>query len=220
MDKLQFFDPSDDYSVIDRHLPHWLQAGTIAFLTFRTLDSMPESVMKRWFAERQALLVKHGIDPQSNWRSIVNALPVAQRFRIKWALTESWDSFLDECHGTCQLRDPAISKIVYESLLHFDDVRYAMTDFVIMPNHVHLLAAFASEEGMLEQCTSWKRYTAVRINRALRQSGDFWQVDGFDHLVRSEEHFQHYRQYIANNPEKCNLSGNEFRVYSKCNPTV
>ena len=36
---LQTFDPKADYSIIERKLPHWAQAGTICFLTWRTADS-------------------------------------------------------------------------------------------------------------------------------------------------------------------------------------
>jgi hypothetical protein len=42
-----------------------------------------------------------------------------------------------------------------------------------MPNHVHLLAAFANEEAMLSQCESWKHYTARAINRARLKPGEY-----------------------------------------------
>jgi type I restriction enzyme R subunit len=90
-----------------------------------------------------------------------------------------------------------------------------MTDFVVMPNHVHLLAAFANEDGMLTQCEGWKHYQAVQINRVLGTSGRFWQQDGFDHLVRSIEQFEALRRYIAGNPKKSRLQERQFRQYSK-----
>ncbi len=52
---------------------------------------------------------------------------------------------------------------------------------------------------MLEQFESWKHFTARSINRKLGNRGRFWQQDGFDHLVRSVEQFEHFRRYIANN---------------------
>jgi type I restriction enzyme R subunit len=90
-----------------------------------------------------------------------------------------------------------------------------MSDFVVMPNHVHLLAAFADEKGMLEQCDSWKHYTAREINRRLGRSGRLWQQDGFDHLVRSTRHYEAFRRYIADNPKKARLKSGEFVHYSK-----
>jgi type I restriction enzyme R subunit len=100
-------------------------------------------------------------------------------------------------------------------LLHFDGEHYLMTDFVVMPNHVHLLAAFVDEEGMLAQCDSWKHFTARRINQRLGTKGRVWQQDGFDRLVRSVPHFEAFRRYIAENPKKAGLSQGEFVHYSR-----
>ena len=90
-----------------------------------------------------------------------------------------------------------------------------LTDFVVMPNHVHLLAAFPDEGSMLNQCTSWKRFTARPINAAIGRRGEFWQVEQFDHLVRSLQQFEHYRRYIADNPGKAGLAMGQFRWFSK-----
>jgi type I restriction enzyme R subunit len=104
---------------------------------------------------------------------------------------------------------------VADSLLHFDGDRYDLTDFVIMPNHVHLLAAFPDEQAMLEQCDSWKQYTATKLNRALGRKGQFWQADGFDHLVRSLDQFARLRRYVANNPHQAKLSPTEYVHFAK-----
>lgn len=46
---------------------------------------------------------------------------------------------LDRGHGECLLRDSANRVIVETALRFFDGKRYALGDFVIMPNHVHVL---------------------------------------------------------------------------------
>jgi REP element-mobilizing transposase RayT len=181
MGEFRFFDADADFSIIERRLPHWQQAGTMCFITWRAGDSMPRPVMQRWIADRNALLQQHGIAPNPNWKDALSRLPRPVRQRLKWMLTERWDEYLDQGHGECVLQQPELSEIVANSLLHFDGERYELTDFVVMPNHVHLLAAFPSEDAMLQQCESWKRYTAVRVNRQLKQRGQFWQDDGFDH---------------------------------------
>ena len=121
---------------------------------------------------------------------------------------------LDECHGSCPLRRPELATLVGESLRSFDGTRYHLTDFVVMPNHVHLLVAFPDEAAMLVQCEGWKRFTAVRLNRLLGRSGRFWQVDGFNHLVRDETHFEKFRRYIADNPRQAGLKNGEYFWYS------
>jgi hypothetical protein len=43
----------------------------------------------------------------------------------------------------------------------------------------------------------------------------FWQLEHFDHLVRSAEQFEHYRRYIAENPQKAKLTEGMYRHFSK-----
>ena len=108
------------------------------------------------------------------------------------------------------LKRPELAKIVADSLLHFDGDRYRMGDFVIMPNHVHLLAAFATPEIMERQFDSWLHYTAFRINPLIGSKDRFWQQEPFDHLVRSPEQYDYLRNYIAQNPDKAGLKPGEF----------
>ncbi len=123
-----------------------------------------------------------------------------------------------------------------QSLRYFDGDRYVLTDAVVMPNHVHLLVALRDEDMLLQQCTSWKHFTAVKINTWLqerevpktsrgatgpresqgrRESGEFWQVEQFDHLVRSPEQFEHYRRYVRDNSRLAGLPEGVARYYSK-----
>jgi REP element-mobilizing transposase RayT len=214
--RIQVFDRNQEHSVVERCLPHWSQAGTIAFLTWRSWDSIPQHVLEAWLAERAAWLRRHGIDPASDdWRSRLAALGPAQLQAFQLHVSDRWNEQLDICHGACVLRRPDLSQIVVDSLLCFDGDRYELTDFVVMPNHVHLLAAFPDEDSMLRQCDSWKHFTATKINRILRRKGRFWQQDGFDHLVRSPDQFEHFRHYIAENPRRAQLDPTEFRHMSK-----
>jgi putative transposase len=212
---MQVFDPTQDYTVIERRLPHWSQAGTIAFITWRTWDSMPEKVVLQWQDERSAWLRKQGIDPTRNdWEDQLRGLDAKLVRELQRILSDRWNDHLDQCHGACDLRRPELAKVVAESLRHFDGDRYELTDFVVMPNHVHLLVVFPDEAAQLKQCESWKHYTAAKINKRLGRTGRFWQQDAFDHLVRSGEQFEYLRQYIMENPQKANLQPGEYQVYS------
>ncbi len=214
--RIQVFDPKQEYAVIERRLPHWSQAGTICFITWRTWDSIPESVLWAWLTQRDAWLAKHGIDPAApDWRRCLEALDWQQVLDYRQHIADRWNDHLDACHGACVLRRPELAEIVAGSLRHFDGDRYELTDFVVMPNHVHLLVAFPTEEAMLAQCESWKHYTAKRINRLLGRSGRFWQQDGFDHLVRSAEQFEALREYLASNPQRSRLQPREYIHESK-----
>ena len=214
---LEFFDPERETSRSQhRHLPHWSQAGTVAFITWRTWDSLPELAIREWIGRRNVWLANHGIDPRSaTVDSDIGGLGMADRTELQRVLSSRWGGLLDGCHGALPLRCPNIAAIVSTSLKYFDTMGYELFDFVVMPNHVHLLASFVSAEGMRAQCKSWKHYTSVLINRSLGRTGHFWADDSFDHLIRSEEQFWFIRNYIASNPSKARLSSGEFIWYSR-----
>jgi REP element-mobilizing transposase RayT len=213
----QFFDPEGDVLVtLRKKLPHWAQSGTLCLITWRTWDSLPAAVLQDWQRKRMTWLVNHGIDPaRDGWQAQVRSLPPDQQREFHQTISKRWEDSLDECHGSCVLGQPELSQIVADSLHHFDGERYLLTDFVVMPNHVHILAAFHDLASMLAQCDSWKHYTAGKINAQIGRRGRFWQVDDFDHLVRSLEQFERLRTYIAENPNRAKLRDGEFRHYAR-----
>ena len=204
---------------------------------------MPKDVLARWTQERDEFLRRNNLDPAGDWKQALSQLPPMKRGQIRWWLFNEWDRRLDDGAGECLLADPELSLIVMNSLQHFDGERCILTDAVVMPNHVHLLAGFPTEEAMLAQCTSWKHFTATAIRRKQRERmgreemqseaksvpsaerrdyssrvapptrqplryepKPFWQVEQFDHLVRSQEQFDYLRRYIAANPARANLA--------------
>jgi hypothetical protein len=177
---------------------------------------LPKALLDQWFADRHNWLFAHGIDAlSSDWNAQLDRLDKQLVGQFRELFWNRWHDELDECHGECLLRNPSLAGIVGNSLLHFDSQRYCLLDFVVMPNHVHLLATFPDEATMLKQCESWKHFTAARINRNLNRKGRFWQQDGFDHLVRTENQFNYLRQYIASNPARAHLSPGQYLQYSK-----
>jgi putative transposase len=155
MREIQVFDPEQSVEILERRLPHWSQAGTISFITWRTWDSIPAHVLKQWLLERETWLKQHGVNLKAiDWQKQFDQLPRALTTEFQQIVSDLWHEHLDECHGACILKQPAISRIVANSLLHFDGERYELTDFVIMPNHVHVLAAFSDEIAMVRQCDS------------------------------------------------------------------
>ena len=199
----ELFDPKAEMAIEERLRPHWSQTGAIVYITFRTIDSLPKEVLRRWEREKNDWMRIRGLI--GHWSDLLPNLSLADQRLFKQEFSNVREICLDECHGRCVLRQTQLSKIVADSLLHFDGVRYRMGDFVVMPNHVHLLASFATEEQMRKQCESWTHYTAFQIHRILREEGPFWQPEPFDHLVRSLEQYEYLRRYIADNPKKANL---------------
>jgi REP element-mobilizing transposase RayT len=212
----EFFDPTQEVYIHYRKLPHWEQAGATYFITWRTIDSIPESTLRRWRVERATWLRRQGIDPQAeNWREQMSLLASRARKEYHEHFTQVWMDCLDECHGACLLKRPELSQLVADALLHFDNEQYVVAEFVVMPNHVHVLVQFPDEGQCKRRCRAWKHYTARQINLHLGSSYRFWQVESFDHLVRSPEQFQHLQRYIAQNGPHARLEACAYRHYRR-----
>ncbi|MGB7624146.1 MAG: transposase [Terriglobia bacterium] len=118
---------------------------------------------------------------------------------------EKFQSYLDAGYGSCILADPEISIIVRDSLHHFDEVRYDLGWFVIMPNRVHALLKLREGYDLSRVLQGWKGYTPKEINRALRKVGTVWLDESFDHIVRSIESLRFFEEYIQQNPVRAGL---------------
>ncbi len=149
------FDPKAEFFVREHCRPHWSQAGAVVFLTFRTHDSIPREVLQRWEREKQTWLQLRGHGAAEHWSVVVPRLAEKERADFQKQFRRCREEFLDTCHGRCLLRRPELARIVADSLLHFDGQRYRMGDFIVMPNHAHLLAVFATADAMKAQCDSW-----------------------------------------------------------------
>ena len=114
------------------------------------------------------------------------------------------------------MRDNRVAEIVANALHHFDRARYSLAAWCVMPNHVHVViqpfAGLISTAGTPVSLTdlpdilhSWKSFTAKEANKLLRRSGEFWQAEYYDHLIRKEAEFRHAVRYVLNNPIKAGL---------------
>ncbi len=212
----ELFDPNAEWFVHEHIRPHWSRAGAVVFITFRTHDSIPRGVLKRWEREKHDWLGRRGYDVTKHWSVVLPTVAEKDRAEFRKHFGRCREEFLDTCQGRCLLRRPELARIVADSLLHFDGQRYRMGDFVVMPNHAHLLAAFGTADAMAAQCDSWLHYTASKINKAIGEKGKFWQQEPFDHLVRSLEQYEYLRRYIAANPQKAGLKPGEY-LYRRYN---
>lgn len=211
-----FFDPAAKTEVSQGNLPHWEQLNAFYFITWRTADSLPTAALDRWQIERDQWLRARGVDPSvDDWSRVFEMLPEADRQEFHQLFTVRWNALLDEGHGECVLRNPEMAGIVADSLRHFDSERYELEAFVVMPNHVHVLAGVSGRGEMKKHCRSWKNFTAMQINKAMGREGQFWQWESFDHLVRTPASLEKFRHYILKNPIKARLKEGEYRAWAK-----
>ena len=173
---------------------------------------MPAEVTRRWHAQRSDWLQRHGISIQNqDWREQLDQLGRALRREFHETFSRQYLKALDKGYGACVLRRQELRNIVVDTLQHFDGDRYHLGDFVVMPNHVHVIVCLVGETEIEAQCTSWKRFAAKHINRELKTKGRFWQEESFDHLIRSVDQFESIQRYIAENPQ--NLRPDEFYLH-------
>ena len=214
--EFRFFDPSAKTEITHGDLLHWEQMNAFYFITWRTADSIQQEALASWQSQREAWLWAHGIDPKlDTWQRDLEHLPEAEYREFYQLFTTKWHGLLDDCHGECVLRQPELSEIVEASLRHFDGERYSLEAFVVMPNHVHVLAGIPGRGAMQKLCRSWKNFTGMQINKTLGRNGQFWQWESFDHLVRSPASLEKFKAYIVNNPLKARLNPEEYRVLAK-----
>jgi REP element-mobilizing transposase RayT len=202
MTELRFFNPYAEIRHTANRLPHWQQDGAVYFVTFRLTDSVPLHLRSQLEEERGAWLK---VNP-APW-SLAVELEYHQRFS---GAIERW---LDASHGACLLRAPNCAHVVADTLRHFEGERVAMITFAVMPNHVHALFVQNPVWPLEKVLQSWKRFTTREINKQLGRSGNLWQRDYFDRLVRDEEHFANCVRYIRRNPEKARLTSHEFILW-------
>ena len=167
----ELFDREAELLIDEQIRPHWSQAGAIVFVTFRTKDSIPRDVVQRWERQKSEWLQRLGFPSGSAWRDVLPKLSNRDRHAFQRQFNRCREVCLDNCLGRCVLRRPELAQIVADSLMFFDEKRYRMGDFVIMPNHVHLLVAFKTAESMRVQFDSWLHFTACKINKRLGIEG-------------------------------------------------
>jgi REP element-mobilizing transposase RayT len=186
---VQYFDPDEEVANLCGNLPHWRQDGVTYFVTFRTADSLPQELLRQWICERESWMQANP-EPHSPQQK----KEYARRF------TATLHYWLDQGYGACALNRPELKALVEDALRHFDNQRYWLDEFVVMPNHVHVLVTPIPGDELSQILHSWKSFTANRINRIINASGAFWQKESFDHIVRSPDAMENFRRYIRANP--------------------
>jgi len=178
-------------------LPHWEQDNATYFITFRLADSLPQPVLDRIASERKSIL--------DLARQQSRSLTSGETEHLKRLSTIRIHGYLDAGAGSCSLRVTGIAKTIAETLALFDEKRYRLFVWCIMPNHVHVVVRVFPAHGLSEILHSWKSFTAKAANRMLGTRGEFWQKEYYDHLVRNQAEFQRCLKYVIENPSKAGL---------------
>jgi len=178
-------------------LPHWEKDNATYFVTFRLADSLPRTVLDRIASERASIMQLA--------RQQSRELTPSEQQHLKRLSSVRIEQYLDSGAGSCSLRLPEIAANMADTLLLFDEKRYRLFAWCVMPNHVHVVVRVFPTHQLAEVLHSWKSYTAKEGNRILRAHGAFWQREYYDHLLRDETEFERAVKYVVENPLKAGL---------------
>ena len=182
------------------YLPHCDFPGLVQFVTFRLADSMPALRRGEW---EHLLLIED--------------------LREKRGKLEE---YLDRGVGECHLRDSRIAKLCEDALRFFDNERYELLAWCVMPNHVHVLV-HVWQVPLWKMVAAWKKRVgaqALDLLRKERRSPDrldgvgsanepigrsalqsFWQREYWDTFMRDEDQERTAIRYIESNPVNAKL---------------
>ena len=98
------------------------------------------------------------------------------------------------------LAKPDVAKVVLNAAeFYHDTARWYVALMLLMPDHLHGLISFPTDEVMKSVVTDWKKYLA-------REHGIAWQRDFFDHRLRHDESCAEKADYIRENPVRAGLA--------------
>ncbi len=177
-------------------LPHWEKESGLYFITFHLADSLPRPVLEK-MTERHRIL-------EAAKRSGAHLLP-GQKVLVAEYSPAKIEEYFDSGMGACFLRDPRIGELVANALRLWDGKRYSLVAWCVMPNHVHVVCRLLPGRELAVVLRSWKSYTARMANRILGRSGDFWQREYYDRLIRDGDEFERAVRYVMSNPERAGL---------------
>jgi putative transposase len=139
--------------------------------------------------------------PFSDTAAMLGARKSLQHNPPVFVSAASW-FFITICcqqRGRNQLCLPyAAAQLLNDAAFYHQHRKWWLHTFLLMPDHLHMIAAFAPGQIMAEAIRNWKRLTA-------RQAGVVWQRNFFDHRLRSKDELQHKTDYIAQNPVRRGL---------------
>ena len=215
-----------DYKAFsERHRPHIHPAGATLFVTYRLAGSIPKAVVLSYSAKKEWLEYQLKRARKADSRASESE---AWRQRVEEFHREWFIKFEDILHkaesGPMWMKDEPVAAKVAENLQRLDGDAYRLEAYCIMSNHVHPVftpfvseaelqetfdekghSAFVSEHpGLSRIMHSLKGRSARECNLVLSRTGQFWEHESFDHVVRPGKLITTIR-YVLNNPVKAGL---------------
>lgn len=115
------------------------------------------------------------------------------------------------------LQTDRAAALFVDVLYHYrDEKKYLVHEFVVMPDHFHLLI---SPLVTLERAMQLiKGGFSFRAKREIRSWGEIWEASYLDRRVRDDDEYDRITRYIRENPVKAGLASSaEEYLFSSAN---
>jgi len=175
-----------------RNMPHIYVKDAVYNIVFRLHGTLPNKVLSDYILEKEKLFK-------------------AKKSKLLQGLyNDTIDAYLNNSKKLDYLANPEILTIVKESIHFYQEKSFKIICYSIMPNHVHLLINTMNFDfvPLGELLGSIKKYSARRANAILNMNGHFWQIENYDHVVRSRNELSAILIYNINNPVSAGLVSN------------
>ena len=176
-----------------RNLPHFYNQDAIYDISFRLVNTVPKSIFDKYFFEKECLIKKR------------------KHKEIDQLYKDYIEDFLDNSGNEKDwLFNEAICKEVISAIQFYNEKRYSVIAYCIMPNHVHLILntmnyTFHPIGDLLK---SIKQFSGKQANKILNRKGQFWHGESYDHIIKSRNELAERIDYLINNPVKAKLVSN------------
>jgi REP element-mobilizing transposase RayT len=182
------------------YLPHVKHEGASYFVTFRLADSLPREVLLTFEREKAGRLRRLNEFMQRGEAINDSETEIARDFNRKI------ERYLDRGAGACHLRRAEIADLVAGAMRHFNESRYLLLEWVVMPNHIHAIVWPMPNHLLGDILKSWKEFTSRQAREILALGkGPFWQRETYDHWIRNDVEKARISRYIRNNPVAARL---------------
>jgi putative transposase len=102
-------------------------------------------------------------------------------------------------------RQQSAAELMMDVLEHYrEQKRYSLHEFVIMPDHLHLLLTPAAEVSVERAVQLIKGGFSHRLGK--QKPGLIWQESFTSHRIRNEDDFEYHAEYIRMNPVRAGLA--------------
>jgi REP-associated tyrosine transposase len=111
----------------------------------------------------------------------------------------------------------AHARLLLKTLFHYRrDGRYLLHEFVLMPDHVHLLLTPATDLTVERAVQLVKGAYSHALGAIIGRTAEVWQRGFTDHRIRDLQDFLRHRNYVRQNPVLDRLVSNasEYRYCS------